>query len=184
MKTDKTLSTIIHQIRPSLRQPYPTCSHLRLLSQHVPLRHPHPTFPHPLHTPKRGIPTPSIVFRSLETRRVSDSASLPSSAVALSTGYPDNPPNPEEPLPSYQLTFTCKPCRHRSTHKVTKLGYHHGSVLIKCPGCSNLHAISDHKKVGFSSVLHVGCEKRMDRRLMLTNNENSFLQTSHSPSRI
>lgn len=56
-------------------------------------------------------------------------------------GY--TPPDP----PSYKLTFTCKPCQHRSSHKVTKQGYHHGTVLIQCPGCKQRHVISDHLKI-------------------------------------
>jgi mitochondrial protein import protein ZIM17 len=53
------------------------------------------------------------------------------------------------PVNSYfLLTFTCKPCNTRSTHKVTRVGYHCGSVLITCPECKNRHIISDHLKVG------------------------------------
>ena len=50
--------------------------------------------------------------------------------------------------PSYELTFTCIPCGGRSTHSITKQGYHFGSVLIACPKCRNRHVISDHLKVG------------------------------------
>ncbi|KAK7752760.1 hypothetical protein SLS62_005312 [Diatrype stigma] len=46
--------------------------------------------------------------------------------------------------PHYQLTFTCVPCSSRTTHEVSKQGYHHGSVLITCPSCRNRHIISDH----------------------------------------
>ncbi|CAK7270873.1 hypothetical protein SEPCBS119000_004312 [Sporothrix epigloea] len=46
--------------------------------------------------------------------------------------------------PHYELTFTCKPCGTRSSHKVTKQGYHQGTVLIACPACRNRHVISDH----------------------------------------
>ncbi|KAF9879682.1 dnl zinc finger domain containing protein [Colletotrichum karsti] len=49
-----------------------------------------------------------------------------------------------ESNPHYQLDFTCVPCDTRSRHKVSKQGYHHGSVLITCPGCRNRHVISDH----------------------------------------
>jgi hypothetical protein len=49
--------------------------------------------------------------------------------------------------PSYQLTFTCRPCQTRSTHNVTKQAYHGGTVLIQCPGCKNRHVIADHLKV-------------------------------------
>lgn len=46
--------------------------------------------------------------------------------------------------PEYHLTFTCKPCSTRSSHYVSKQGYHKGSVLITCPDCKNRHVISDH----------------------------------------
>ncbi|GKT40425.1 uncharacterized protein ColSpa_00606 [Colletotrichum spaethianum] len=49
-----------------------------------------------------------------------------------------------EASPHYQLDFTCVPCDTRSRHKVSKQGYHHGSVLITCPSCRNRHVISDH----------------------------------------
>lgn len=53
----------------------------------------------------------------------------------------------KEAQPSYELTVTCRPCTHRSSHTITKQGYHHGSVMITCPGCQNRHVISDHLKV-------------------------------------
>ncbi|KAI9819099.1 MAG: hypothetical protein M1826_001191 [Phylliscum demangeonii] len=45
------------------------------------------------------------------------------------------------------MTITCKPCRERSTHRITKQGYYRGTVLVTCPGCKNRHVISDHLKV-------------------------------------
>jgi protein import protein ZIM17 len=45
------------------------------------------------------------------------------------------------------MTFTCKPCSHRSTHRISKQGYHHGTVLITCPDCKNRHVITDHLRV-------------------------------------
>ena len=47
----------------------------------------------------------------------------------------------------YQLSFTCKPCGHRSHHNVSKQAYHHGSTLITCPSCRNRHVISDHLNI-------------------------------------
>ncbi|KAF2273996.1 zf-DNL-domain-containing protein [Westerdykella ornata] len=38
-------------------------------------------------------------------------------------------------------------CATRSSHRVSKQGYHHGTVLITCPGCKNRHLISDHLKI-------------------------------------
>ncbi|KAA8902071.1 DNL zinc finger domain-containing protein [Sphaerosporella brunnea] len=52
-----------------------------------------------------------------------------------------------EKPPSYQLTFTCRPCQTRSSHDVTKQAYHSGTVLIQCPGCKNRHLIADHLKI-------------------------------------
>ena len=49
--------------------------------------------------------------------------------------------------PVYELYFTCNTCKHRSGHSVSKQGYHHGTVLVQCPGCKNRHLISDHLKV-------------------------------------
>ncbi|KAL4810860.1 DNL zinc finger-domain-containing protein [Aspergillus unguis] len=54
-----------------------------------------------------------------------------------------------EQEPAYQLTFTCKPCGGRSSHRVSKHGYHRGTVLIQCPGCTNRHVISDHLNIFF-----------------------------------
>ncbi|KAI0508632.1 DNL zinc finger-domain-containing protein [Xylaria bambusicola] len=49
--------------------------------------------------------------------------------------------------PHYQLKFTCIPCNTRSTHIVSKQGYHKGSVLISCPECRNRHIISDNLNI-------------------------------------
>ncbi|KAJ9605309.1 hypothetical protein H2200_009966 [Cladophialophora chaetospira] len=59
------------------------------------------------------------------------------------------PPPAEEKRdePAYELSFTCKPCLFRSTHRVTKHGYHHGTVLVTCPSCKNRHVIADHLNV-------------------------------------
>lgn len=53
----------------------------------------------------------------------------------------------QQEIPQYQMTFTCKVCTTRSSHKISKQGYHHGTVLISCPGCKNRHLIADHLRV-------------------------------------
>lgn len=73
-----------------------------------------------------------------------------SSAARPLTDRPDHIPKPEtarEEQPSYEMTFTCRVCTDRSTHRITKQGYHHGTILITCPDCKNRHLISDHLKV-------------------------------------
>ncbi|KAJ4419097.1 hypothetical protein N0V85_001156 [Neurospora sp. IMI 360204] len=60
---------------------------------------------------------------------------------------PEQPKRDTSQVPQYELTFTCIPCDFRSRHKVSKQGYHHGSVLISCPNCRNRHVISDHLKL-------------------------------------
>lgn len=100
----------------------------------------------PAPTPLRALttPIPRIVLlpRLHQTRHES---------TTLST--------PQEPKPSYDLTFTCRPCGHRSTHSVSKQGYHYGSILITCPGCHNRHVISDHLKVPLSILPLSVCSK-------------------------
>ncbi|RAL17255.1 DNL-type zinc finger protein [Aspergillus homomorphus CBS 101889] len=54
-----------------------------------------------------------------------------------------------EQEPAYQITFTCKPCGERSSHRMSKHGYHRGTVLIQCPSCSNRHVIADHLNIFF-----------------------------------
>lgn len=145
MKTDQALSAIFRHLRPSLRQSHPAYLHPRPFSQLAPLRHPSTS-----HTLNPKIPKSLLSLRVPHVRRISGSTS--SSAVARSQGYPDNTQRAPEKPPAYELTFTCKPCKHRSTHTISKQAYHKGSVLITCPECSNRHIISDHLKVRFPSL--------------------------------
>ena len=71
-------------------------------------------------------------------------------AVTQKTQTPgtDSKTKSKDQVPAYDLTFTCKSCLTRSTHRVTKQGFYKGTVLITCPGCKNRHLISDHLQVG------------------------------------
>lgn len=85
--------------------------------------------------------------RNLHTTRcLRDSSSETPSTAPFNVPRATPSETPAE-QPAYELTFTCKPCSARSTHKVSKQGYHQGSVLIQCPGCKNRHVISDNMGV-------------------------------------
>ena len=50
---------------------------------------------------------------------------------------------------AYLISFTCKPCGDRTTHRMSKQGYHRGTVLIQCPSCKSRHVMSDHLGIFF-----------------------------------
>ena len=188
MKAEQTLSTIFRQLRPlrpALRQPHPATSPRHPFSQLAPLRCPSSPFSRsPPSTPERRVPQPISAARFLQSRRVSDSASaLPQAVAHLPDDHGNTQIPPEQP-PSYEITFTCKPCKHRSTHTISKHGYHKGSVLITCPECSNRHVISDHLKVGFQRLYVLDAKVQKMKAMGIDKFKNRCLETSRSPSRI
>ena len=103
-----------------------------------------------IHTPRTSTSIrPSLIFSRTRLPSVtrSESSSANTSKTNTSTQAPESRLEREQ-VPSYELTFTCNVCKTRSSHRLSKQGYHKGTVLISCPDCKNRHLISDHLKVG------------------------------------
>jgi mitochondrial protein import protein ZIM17 len=79
-------------------------------------------------------------------RDLPSEATLTSRDATLLSQLPRAPDGREE-VPSYAMVFTCKACSERSAHRISKQGYHHGTVLITCPGCKKQHLMADHLKI-------------------------------------
>ena len=148
--------------------PYPPIGvALRTLSRYAPRASQYARSGRSLHalSTHRPFPRNQPVASSLR-RFQSTTSEPPSSTSGTSTSAPSSQPKPgatTNPLtdrvssqntpplrreqPEYQITFTCKPCGTRSSHRLSKQGYHRGSTLITCPECRNRHIISDHLNI-------------------------------------
>jgi protein import protein ZIM17 len=148
-RSDRTFELIIMAMRPSYSS---LCAFARASAPRLPRSTPaehnpvcakrlfrtprtsHAIRPSPT-LPRARIP-PAIRFESTAA------PSHPSASVAAPESRLER-----EQVPSYELTFTCKVCETRSSHRLSKQGYHHGTILISCPDCKNRHLISDHLKI-------------------------------------
>ena len=161
MSTAQIVNTLIRAIRPASRSLAIRHAQARPLYQSPP-----PLWqPKGLHAAFTTSPAPIPPQSDTSTNT---STSHSPSTQGLQHQKPSQARTQHEPTslgarkePTYQLTFTCKPCMHRSSHEITKLGYHHGAVLITCPECKNKHVISDHLKVRILQLHSCPCLKSL-----------------------
>jgi protein import protein ZIM17 len=102
---------------------------------------------HSLRTSPAVRPSPVLPRARAVSAKRFESSSAPPTQSGTTTKAPESRLDREQ-VPSYELTFTCKVCTTRSSHRLSKQGYHKGTILITCPDCKNRHLISDHLKVG------------------------------------
>ena len=140
MKTDQGLRTIFRQLWSSSTRASIQPSHLRPLAPLAANNHPISSKQHLFTLCSRRLSSPAWRPLPFIQNRHQSSTATPSPPSPV-------PGTPAQKPSAYELTFTCKPCLHRSTHNISTQGYHHGTVLITCPDCKARHVISDHLKI-------------------------------------
>jgi protein import protein ZIM17 len=100
-----------------------------------------------------------------------DNSTLSASSEVESTDSSDNSDLSDKPyeIPGAQkggrklaIVFTCTVCDTRSAKQFTEQAYTNGVVLVRCPGCENLHLIAD--RLGYFQEEHWDLESLVQQK--------------------